>query len=211
MQLPIDILHCIADVLDHESLLRLSVVNKALNAVSSRLIFQAIRISGSWQAVESDVDLILEKCAEFCDLVQSFTFRVVFVDHFCMDGAKPDRGEPQHEFPSRFCTLITKFRRLKELEFRVPEPYVDCFAAEFASRSLTLPTITSITVGPFCHFLVTHCPGVMNVATSGAIWLHTKRGWVTREHSFALIQALAGRPIRKFAMYEMWSTALLEG
>ncbi|TDL20062.1 hypothetical protein BD410DRAFT_899837 [Rickenella mellea] len=210
-----DILLYILDKVDRESLLNTSLVNRFWRRVALPNVFRWTRISGNWKVAGSQVERIL-RCDMICSLVHKFIFRVEVWDgtYYTLAGTplpfSGDRMLPNCHLPTQLVKLLCKMPNLTSLEFFVPEDTTPLFADAFSEDGLRLPSISKLSVSPFCHFLVRLCPGLRQVATSGEWqWMHSRRGALNRSHSFALMKSLAGLPIESFAMWEWWTPDIL--
>ncbi len=115
--------------------------------------------------------------------------------------------------PTRLVEFLSApFRQLHTLAFTIDEKQVQTFDDKFTMAHIELPTVTNLMVGAYCDFMVRLCPNVEHVATFGWVWLHSRRGSMTREHSFRLIAAAGdAKTLRHFEMNEWWSVSLLHG
>ncbi|SJK99355.1 uncharacterized protein ARMOST_02648 [Armillaria ostoyae] len=114
--------------------------------------------------------------------------------------------------PSRLAEFLSApFRQLRTLVFTIDERKAQTFGDKFRTAGIELHTVTALLVGAYCDFMVPLCPNVEHVATYDWVWLHSKRGMASREHSFRLIAAAGGaKMLQRFEMKELWSVDLLK-
>ncbi|KAK0193255.1 hypothetical protein F5146DRAFT_374816 [Armillaria mellea] len=115
--------------------------------------------------------------------------------------------------PARLSELLSvSFHQLRTLVFSIDERKAQAFGDRFCAAGIELHTVTTFRLGAYCDFMVPLCPNVEHVATYDWVWLHSKRGMASREHSFRLIAAAGGaKMLCHFEMKELWSIDLLKG
>ncbi|KAK0238620.1 hypothetical protein EDD85DRAFT_827491 [Armillaria nabsnona] len=204
-----DVLGVICAILGQRELKQMSLVDKRLRETSLPLLFRHVRfhftyIKDVWKLVTDAIESMLASTA--FDVVLRYTR---FLDIRLSDNKSED--PMPSVLPIRLVEFLSApFHQLHTLAFTIDEKQVQTFDDKFTMAHIELPTVTNLRVGAYCDFMVRLCPNVEHVATFGWVWLHSRRGSMTREHSFRLIAAAGdAKTLRHFEMNEWWSVSLL--
>ncbi|KAK0222969.1 hypothetical protein EDD85DRAFT_860483 [Armillaria nabsnona] len=205
-----DVLGVICAILDKNELKQISLVDKRLRGISLPLLFQRVCMQfvyteNVWKLATDAIEGMLASPA--FDIVVGNTR---FLDIRISDDKSED--SMPSVLPGRLAELLSApFCQLRTLVFTVNETQAQVFGDKFRMAGIELRTVTTLMVGAYCDFMVPLCPNVEHVATYGWVWLHSKRGAASREHSFRLIAAVGGaRMLQHFEMNEWWSADLLK-
>ncbi|KAK0434614.1 hypothetical protein EV421DRAFT_1839439 [Armillaria borealis] len=203
-----DVLGVICSILGQYELKQMSVVDKRLREITLPLLLRRVRIhfiyiEDVWQLATEAIESMLASTA----------FDVVVRHTRFLDIRLSDQSEDPMPsvLPTRLVDFLSApFRQLHTLLFTIDEKQVQAFDDKFTVAHIELPTVTILIVGAYCDFMVRLCPNVEHVATFGWVWLSSRRGSMTREHSFRLITAAGdAKMLRHFEMNEWWSASLL--
>ncbi|SJL03450.1 uncharacterized protein ARMOST_06805 [Armillaria ostoyae] len=203
-----DVLGVICSILGQYELKQMSVVDKRLREITLPLLLRRVRIhfvyiEDVWQLATEAIESMLASTA----------FDVVVRHTRFLDIRLSDKSEDPMPsvLPTRLVEFLSaSFRQLHTLVFTIDEKQAQTFDDKFTMAHIELPTVTNLMVGAYCDFMVRLCPNVEHVATFGWVWLHSRRGSMTREHSFRLIAAAGdAKMLKHFEMNEWWSASLL--
>ncbi|KAK0488705.1 hypothetical protein IW261DRAFT_1557144 [Armillaria novae-zelandiae] len=204
-----DVLGVICSILGQRELHQISLVDKRLRELSLPLLFRRTHfhftyIEDVWKLATEAIESMLASTA--FDIILRYTR---FLDIRLSDN-KSDDPMPSI-LPTRLVEFLSgPFRRLHTLSFTIDEKQAQIFDDKFNMAHIELPTVTNLMVGAYCDFIVRVCPNVEHVATFGWVWLHSRRGSMTRQHSFRLIAAAGeAKMLKHFEMNEWWSANLL--
>ncbi|KAK0497278.1 hypothetical protein EDD18DRAFT_1161454 [Armillaria luteobubalina] len=204
-----DVLGVICVTLGKRELKQMSLVDKRLREISLPLLFRRVHfhftyIEDVWKLATEAIESMLASTA--FDVILRYTR---FLDIRLSDNKSED--PMPSVLPTRLNEFLSSpFRQLHTLAFIIDEKQAQNFDDKFTMAHIELPTVTNLMVGAYCDFMVRLCPNVERVATFGWVWLHSRRGSMTREHSFRLIAAAGeAKMLKHFEMNEWWSASLL--
>ncbi|TDL23566.1 hypothetical protein BD410DRAFT_787412 [Rickenella mellea] len=209
MKLITDVVQCICEAADRETLLNLSLVTKEFRYASIPAVFREVQIIADWETVGPQVNFILENCDEVCKFVRQFRF--IACEKPLRNFARKDsvNMENSPEFPSAICVLISKMTQLKRLGFDVPDARASSFEMAFAAGAVSLATVTVLRLSPYAEFLVKHCPAVTDVETCRDTTVTGMEPEPDTSAALLLINAVRDRPIVRFGLVRRyWRTSI---
>lgn len=152
------------------------------------ILSRSLEIHSDWQTVERPLTFAVKNKHMF-----NFTRTLCFNITVGIGGYNDGRA-PSEELKRNLVMVLQSIPRLNSLEFVLPEHQPEIIEAAFVKRKLSLPTVETVVVGPFCDFVVRFCPNASSVSSNGWVFDHSRRATYKREHVANLIHSAGSAP-----------------
>lgn len=115
---------------------------------------------------------------------------------------------PPWGFVRRLSLVLPAVQKLEKLVLNLPPLHIRAFRKGFKNNSIQLPSVRTLILGPHTEWIISMCPNVEVISTSGNNWLHSNvDGDHSHRHSFDLVRAAGhAKKLRHFEMMEWWRT-----